>query len=131
VEAVNRAESLAPLAEGILSRWMGEALKEHNPVRWEQIRATILATTPAGFVALARVMQEFDFTNDLPGIMLPSMVICGSRDEAVPPAQSREIARLLRNASYQEIEGARHLCNIDQPERFNELLLEWLRKVDK
>ena len=43
-----------------------------------------------------------------------------------PPAMSREMARRIPNAPLTIIEGVGHLSNIEQPEAFNRVVLDFL-----
>jgi 3-oxoadipate enol-lactonase len=69
-----------------------------------------------------------DYRDILPNIRVPSLVITGSLDKITPPALGLEIAGLIPNAEYFEIQNASHLSNLDQPEEFNRVVLEFLKK---
>jgi 3-oxoadipate enol-lactonase len=56
------------------------------------------------------------------------LVITGSIDKITPPALGLEIAGLIPNAEYHEIENASHLSNLDQPKEFNRVVWEFLKK---
>ena len=58
----------------------------------------------------------------------PTLVVCGTDDPAGSPEEVRHIASLFANGSYDEFKGARHLPNVERPEVFNQLLLDWLRE---
>jgi 3-oxoadipate enol-lactonase len=126
VEAVRKANSLGPLADGTMERWFTAALKQRAPKRWKEIRETIVGTTPAGYLGCAAAIQNFDFLKELPSVRVPALVVCGADDEGTPPAGNRRIAELNPGARYEEIPDARHLPNIEHPDRFNRLLLGWL-----
>ncbi len=69
-----------------------------------------------------------DYRNTLPNVRVPSLVITGSIDKITPPALGLEIAGLIPDAEYQEIQNASHLSNLDQPEEFNRVVWEFLGK---
>jgi 3-oxoadipate enol-lactonase len=69
-----------------------------------------------------------DYRNILPNVRVPLLVITGSLDKITPSALGLEIARLIPNAEYFEIQNASHLSNLDQPEEFNRVVLEFLKK---
>jgi 3-oxoadipate enol-lactonase len=64
-------------------------------------------------------------------IRVPTLVVCGDHDRITPPALSTSLTRMIPGAHYEPIEGAGHLSNLEQPERFNEVLLEFLRRHEK
>jgi 3-oxoadipate enol-lactonase len=72
-----------------------------------------------------------DYRAILPNVQIPSLVITGSLDKITPPALGLEIAGSIPNAEYHLIENANHLSNIDQPEEFNRVVWEFLKKEAK
>jgi 3-oxoadipate enol-lactonase len=128
VKAVREANSLAPLGDGTMERWFTDAYKPKHPGRWKQIRDTIVATTPAGFLGCAAAIQNFDFVPKLPTITLPTLVVCGDGDAGTPPAGNKKIAELIPGGRYEEIAAARHFPNVEQAETFNRIMMGWLGK---
>ena len=126
IEAVTKANSVAPLADGTMERWFTDAFKPRNPGRWKQIHATIAGTTPAGYLGCAAAILDFDFVSKLPQVKVPTLVVCGAKDEGTPPAGNKKIAELIPGARYEEIADARHFPNVERPEVFNPILLGWL-----
>jgi len=126
IAAVKKANSLTPLADGTMERWFTDAFKPRNPGRWKQIHATIAGTTPAGYLGCAAAILDFDFVPKLPQVKVPTLVVCGAKDEGTPPAGNRRIAELIPGARYEEIADARHFPNVERPEVFNTILLGWL-----
>src|SRR5260370_4909542 len=127
IEAVTKANSLEPIADATMERWFTSAFKPRNPRRWRQIRDTVAATPPAGFLGCAAAILHFDWGPRLPSLQVPTLVVCGSEDPGTPPAQNRRIAELIPGARYEEIANARHFPNVERAEAFNEILLGWLK----
>lgn len=128
IEAVKKASSLTPLADATMERWFTNAYKPRNPGRWKEIHATIAGTTPAGYLGCAAAILDFDFTGQLPSLKVPTLVVCGAKDEGTPPAGNRRIAELVPGARYEEIADARHFPNVEHPDVFNRIMLDWLAK---
>ncbi|HEX7968050.1 MAG TPA: alpha/beta fold hydrolase [Stellaceae bacterium] len=126
VKMVREANSVTPLADGTMERWFTEAFKPRNPGRWKQIRDTIAATTPAGYLGCAAAIQNFDFVPRLPSIKTPTLVVCGAEDPGTPPAGNKRIAELIPSGRYEEIAKARHFPNVEQAEVFNRIMMAWL-----
>ena len=124
---VRRANSLEPLADPTMERWFTDAYKPRNPGRWKQIHATIAGTTPAGYLGCAAAILDFDFTPKLPALKVPTLVVCGDKDEGTPPAGNRKIAELVPGGRYEEIANARHFPNVEHPDTFNRIMMAWLR----
>jgi 3-oxoadipate enol-lactonase len=126
VKAVREANSLAPLGDGTMERWFTDAFKPRNPGRWKEIHATIAGTTPAGYLGCAAAILNFDFTPKLPSLKVPTLVVCGDKDEGTPPAGNKKIAELVPGARYEGIADARHFPNVERAEAFNKIMLGWL-----
>lgn len=126
IEAVLAAGSLEPMAAATMERWFSSRFRSHDPLRWQQVHTSIVATSVQGFVGCAASMKQFDFAPSLPSLRVPSLVICGSDDPGTPPAENRRLAQLIPGARYEEIAGCRHLPNVEDPLAFNAILLPWL-----
>lgn len=126
IAAVKGASSVAPLADPTMERWFTDAYKPRNPGRWKQIHASIGATTAAGYLGCAAAILNFDFIADLPKLTVPTLVVCGSDDQGTPPAGNKRIAELVPGGRYEEIANARHFPNVEHPDAFNRLMMQWL-----
>ena len=126
IATVRQANSLAPLADPTVERWLTDSFKGHNPARWKQIRDTVAATTPEGYLGCCDAILDFDFSARLPSLSLPLLVVCGAQDPGTPPEQNRRIAELVPGARYQEIADAKHFPNVEHPDAFNRIMLDWL-----
>lgn len=127
VRIVKEAHSVAPLADATIERWLTDAVKTHNPGRWRQIRDTIAGTMPQGYLGCIAAIQNFDFVARLPSVKVPVLTVCGSDDMGTPPAENRRIAELVPGGRYEEIANARHFPNVEHPDTFNRIMLDWLK----
>jgi 3-oxoadipate enol-lactonase len=123
---VSKANSLAPIADATMERWFTDGLQRRSPARWCQIRDTIIGTTPQGFLGCAAAIQNFDFVAKLPGLKIPTLVVCGADDQGTPASENQRIAALIPGARYEGIPDARHLPNVERPDVFNRIMLGWL-----
>jgi pimeloyl-ACP methyl ester carboxylesterase len=76
-----------------------------------------------------RANLEHDSLDRLPGIVAPTLVTVGSFDVAVPPMYAREVAGVIPGAEYVEFEGGGHLHNLEHPEEFNRVTLDFLLRI--
>jgi len=126
MSTVRRANSLEPLADATVERWFTDAFKPHNPGRWKQIRDTVAATTPAGYLGCSAAIMDFDFTKRLSSLRLPALVVCGADDPGTPASENRRLAELVPGGRYEEIPNARHFPNVERPDVFNRIMIGWL-----
>ena len=75
------------------------------------------------------IMARPDARAHLPALRCPVLVVCGDADQLTPPECSREIAALAPQAQLEMIEQCGHMLTMEQPERVNTLLLQWLERL--
>ncbi|HCX87402.1 MAG TPA: hypothetical protein DG761_05215 [Gammaproteobacteria bacterium] len=67
----------------------------------------------------------------LESIKVPSLFLFGQHDPLCPPKFGRSMADRVRRSRFFEIANAGHLVNIEQPEVFNQIVLDFLFHVEK
>jgi pimeloyl-ACP methyl ester carboxylesterase len=89
------------------------------------------ATSPKAAASALRARSErIDYLNEvLPQINVPTMVIVGRDDEFTPVAKAVEIRDSLQNCKLVIIEDAGHMPNLEQPEKFNTAVLNFLAGI--
>lgn len=79
---------------------------------------------------LAQAQEAMRDRLDLTGVVAsfggPLLVCVGDRDEVVSVEESRELCSTALEGRLEVLEGAGHFTNLDQPVRFNEVLLDFL-----
>lgn len=121
--AFGRAHGMAAMADQTVRRWL-------RPERvalplGERLHAMIAATPLEGFVACASALQNYDEAAVLKEIKVPTLLVAGSEDGAIP-ATMRAMAAAIPGAKFQEIADAGHLPNYERSLAFNEILLLFL-----
>jgi 3-oxoadipate enol-lactonase len=126
MQAVRAANSLEPIAAASMDRYLSPAFQKKNPARWQQLRDTVVGTTPQGYLGCSAAILYFDFVARLPSLRLPVLVVCGEEDAGTPASENRRLAGLVPGARYEEIAGMRHFPNVEAPDAFNRIMLGWL-----
>jgi len=62
-------------------------------------------------------------------LTMPLLVVIGELDEAYTNAACRYLAQTVPGARLEVFEGAAHMMNLEQPDRFTRLVLDFLRDV--
>ena len=127
--AARAANSLEPIADATMERWLTPEYRARNPNRWQQIRDTVAATTVEGYCGTVAALSNFDFMSELPSLRVPALVLYGEDDKASSHEENERLASLIPGGRFMAFPGARHLPNVEAPERFNAILLDWLDKV--
>jgi pimeloyl-ACP methyl ester carboxylesterase len=74
-----------------------------------------------------RAMSEYDLSGSLAGIDVPAVVMLGSKDRLVNPADTRALAHGLPRATAVEYPGAGHAVFLERSESFNGALARFAR----
>lgn len=102
-----------------------EALSGASEVRRTEHRSAIGLALAARGILSQRDAQVID---SLPEIKVPTLILVGEDDRAFL-GSSDYMASKIQGARKFVIAGAGHGCNLDQPERVNELLGEFLSEL--
>ncbi len=99
-----------------------------SPKGREHLRQMIVALDPHGFANTIRALLRADFpTERLARITASTLVLAGEHDPAMEAV--RLTHRNIPGAQFVMIPGAGHLSNLDQPERFQHHMVEFLQGV--
>lgn len=79
--------------------------------------------------AATEALLDTDFTDELPAIDVPVLIVCGSADLITPPNDSRRIARRVPGARLVIVSGAGHMVMLEESDEFNALVAEFAREV--
>jgi pimeloyl-ACP methyl ester carboxylesterase len=72
------------------------------------------------------IMHRIDSRPHLAAIGCPTLVLVGDADQLTPPERAQEIAGAIPGARLVVVPASGHLSTLEQPERVNAALLEWL-----
>lgn len=72
------------------------------------------------------IMARADLRPTLRALRCPTLVLCGDSDLLTPPEHACEIAAGIAGARLEIVPECGHLLTMEQPERVNALLLDWL-----
>jgi len=123
-----RTKGIEALADATLERWFTPAFHESDKEQLQRVRDIILGTGVDGFVGCGEAIREMDICGNLPDISVPTMVLVGRHDPGCTVAAAEVLHRGIAGSELVIIEDAAHLPNIEQADRFNAALLEFLAK---
>ena len=78
-------------------------------------------------LAMAKSAIRHNMAKDLPKMKLPCLIIWGKNDNVTPPDVGIEFNNLLPNSDLVWIDKCGHAPMMEHPEKFNEILLNWLK----
>ena len=92
-------------------------------MRW--VRDEMLRTPEVVGLSLVRSYQRFDLRAHLPGIRIPTLVICGGSDASAVPDESRALVDLIPGAQMVQIKCG-HFPMLEKPQTFNRAVEDFL-----
>lgn len=103
--------------------------RSHDPAAARE-RETAHDVAMLGVEALNRgfgdFLREFDLTDELSGIRVPTLVMCGRHDWICPPSQSEEIAGLIPGSWLKVMEDSSHSVLTDERQAALDLIRGFL-----
>jgi pimeloyl-ACP methyl ester carboxylesterase len=77
-------------------------------------------------VAIAKSAQRHNMADEIPNIKTPTLLVWGLNDTITPPMVAHEFNRLIPNSSLKFIDKCCHAPMMEHPEKFNELVEDFL-----
>jgi 3-oxoadipate enol-lactonase len=121
-----RTQGIAALVDSTIQRWFVKSFIEREPQAIAWVRRMILETTPEGYIACASAVRDMSQTHILRQIRVPTQVIVGRDDPACTLAASEVLHREIEGSTLHVIDDAAHLANIEKPQQFTRLLVDFL-----
>jgi len=121
-----RAGGTAVVAERVLERWFTDEKRRTDTATAARFRTMLEAVPPEGYAACCEALALWDARGDLGAISARTLVVAGEQDVATPPADGAFLAESIPGAILTVLPGAAHLANIEQPELFERVLVEFL-----
>lgn len=84
-----------------------------------------------GMIRLLESGDQFDVSNDLHKIKVPTLIIGASEDRITPTKYQKEIEKGIENSSLIIVEGAAHVLPYEKPYAFLTAILGFLKVYDK
>ena len=119
---IAQTQGMKPLVAGTMERWFTPAFRDKPEAK--KI-AELIANTPVnGYVGCGQAIMKLNTTARLKDIKLPVLAITGEADAAA--GGTKYIGEHVPGAKFVNIPQAAHIANIEQPEKFNQALRNFL-----
>lgn len=121
-------DGIPAIAEASIKRWFTPeyVARAESSATIDRVRRFINETDREGYLASCVAIRDMDFRDQLERIETPTLVIIGEKDPATIPEYGEVIARGIKGARSVVIPDAAHLSNIQQADKFTQILIEFL-----
>ena len=122
-------EGAAAIASDMVPVLLGRTSLESRPEVVERVKLMVESNRSHGVAAAQRAMADrLNSERLLASVNFPVLLICGAEDTLSPPEEMEAMRQSIPGSSLKVIDGAGHLPNIEQPDRFDEILLEFIAR---
>jgi 3-oxoadipate enol-lactonase len=117
-----QTQGMKALVPATMERWFTPGFRETPEAK--KIAAIVAATPVNGYVGCGQAIMKLNTTARLKDIKLPVLAITGEADLAA--GGTKYIGEHVPGAKFVSIPQAAHIANIEQAEKFNQALREFL-----
>jgi pimeloyl-ACP methyl ester carboxylesterase len=120
---LDAGRTMAELAEQLVPQMIGPGSLPEGVKLATHCMAQV---SPATYRRALEALVSFDRRANLPNIHVPTLLVAGEHDRNAPPAVMKKMADAIAGSSYIEMKGIGHLQNLEAPEDFDGLVLNFL-----
>lgn len=113
---------LGVIADTAMARLFGAAFRALNPALMAARRDAFLRTDPAMFAAACAALETLDLDVEIDRVTVETLIMVGSEDQATPPAMAENLARRLRFARLELLDGLAHVPQLQEPTRLGAII---------
>ena len=119
---IAQTQGMRSLVPSTMERWFTPSFRESPPAK--KIAELIANTPVAGYVGCGQAIMKLNTTARLKEIRLPVLAIAGEADPAAPG--TKYVGENVPGAKLVMLKQAAHIANVEQPEKFNQALRDFL-----
>lgn len=118
------------LIDEMLPNNLSDFTKQNKPELVKLIEQMFAETNPQASIAALRGMAErIDYSDSLQKISLPTLLIFGEDDKVTNISVAEKIQQQITNSKLHKIKNAGHYSNLEQPDEFNRIVLNFAQTV--
>lgn len=123
---LDAGQSMAEVAQRLVPQMVGPGALPEGLRLAEHCMAGVPAAT---YRRALDCLVTFDRQAALGAIGVPTLLIGGEFDRVAAPAVMKQMAQAIPDARYAELKGIGHLMNLEAPDEFDALLLDFLAQT--
>ena len=121
-----REKGMAGIAEVVMPRFFSSETLTRDDAYVNSVKSVLLGTDPIGYSGCCAALRDFDFTQSMAKIRVPTLVIAGDRDVSTPwEGHGQRLANTIPGARALRL-SASHLSNLERPRSFTAALFDFL-----
>lgn len=127
VEQLHSSGSKA-IAREMMPKMLAEKTVKENPAVVQKLRQIMESCPPPTIAhALLAMRDREDYTDLLPSIASPTLIIVGQADPITPPSFAQAMHEAIDNSELVEIANASHISTMDRPGEVSDAIESFLK----
>ena len=108
----------------VLERWLTPGYRATHPAESNTVLEMLEHANPEGYAACCASVRDTDERASLGKVKVPTLIVAGKHDPAIPLADAKYLAEHIPLAQYAELNAA-HLSNLEAKNEFNQVVLRF------
>ncbi len=130
--AAIKRDGVKQFAETFVKGVFYESTFAERPDVVETIRNIIVRSSPMGVAGtLLALAARTDTTASLYNIKVPTLILVGQHDALTPPSASHAMKEKIPKATVHILSRAAHMSNLENPDEFNQHLIQFLKMLKR
>ncbi len=125
--ALARDSGMSGFADGVRTRMFSASYRESGAPSYSRLMDGLLAMNPEGYASALAALRDADLRPLMPGIGVPTLVVGGEDDAAVPRDHLEGLAKGVPGARLCWMPGG-HLSPVEAPSQMAELLADFIAR---
>jgi 3-oxoadipate enol-lactonase len=121
-----KAEGMASIVDAGLERFLSESYRKSDPRNIDLLKSMMTSCEVLGYSGCCAAVRDMSLTSQLGQIKNPTLIVAGELDPSTPVSHSELIKQKINGSGLYIIDGVAHLSNIEKPEEFNNIVLDFL-----
>jgi len=122
-----RHRGVTSIVDSMLPNMIAQDTYKRRPELIHQLRAMMLSTSLEGAIgALEGMKNRLDSTPILTSIRIPTLILHGAEDQIIPITVAQDMHTAIYYSTLSILPEAGHLLNLEQPDLFNQAILDFL-----
>jgi 3-oxoadipate enol-lactonase len=124
-----QSQGIDKLADVTVDRWLSADFRASHPQVDSLLRGMMKNTSLEGYLAYVRAFIEMDFSERLPDLRVPTLLVAAEHDHGGGPvADMQAMAAQNPHIELQVIANVGHICNHEAPAKVAQLLHQYFQQ---
>jgi 3-oxoadipate enol-lactonase len=122
-----RAGGPEAVADLVMTRFFSDGFRRDHADIVARYAGILRVQSRRGYEATCLALRDADLRDEVASISAPTLIVVGDQDVATPIADAEWLHETIDQSRLITLEGAGHLCSVERPVAFDEVVRRFLR----